>query len=736
VLYKTLLALALGAAWGLYSLAAQAEDANLTNSIPSDPTRAEAVLPSVLVIGTMETAAQRAATVERESVNAIVVIDAEQLVQFGEQSLGDALRRIPGVTFDGANRAREVRLRGLPDQYTQVLINGRRLLDGNSRRTVEVDRIPTGLVERIEVTRAPRATLDGQGAAGTVNIVLKNGTTLPTEVTVGGGYLEDNGSQGELGLVTGGRLGVLDYGLAFNAQRFRRSESKDRFDFDGTGQSTGAELQVNQRRFDQYTLAPTFTVHISEATRLQLEPIYLRTEENRDDIRTPLAADLITPGRVTVEDRERVRETYGIYAGFINDIDVNTRLQAGIDWQEGRVDTGRDEVRFNTNGTVNRTRQRNEAIDLSSLRPELALVLNRGSHESKLGVSYGRETHDEENAEVSNGVVQPPRPDRIFDITQRTASGYAEDQWQLTDDLQMTTGVRVEHTRTETVDFFGNRSQQRSTFVLPSLNLIHALQPDTDLRFGLSRSLRRPDLRSLSPAVESRSGSAADPDKQGNPNQQPESIWGLDAGLYHYFHANRGQLSLNAFARRFADKIENVIAVQDARFVARPENVGKAHAVGLEATARVPLDNLGLTRVTLWGNAVYTHSRVDEPDGGSRPFLDQPDWVANIGIDYFVPSLKTTFGVAVNQTTSIDQSQTLSDGGRLFSAIEARSRLDLSVRTQLTPRSTFSLSATNLLGRAEDRIDRISDADGSTASVSRTTEPTYRAVYARLNWMF
>jgi len=226
MLYKNPIVLTLGAAWVLFSLPAQAEDANLTNSIPSDPIRAEAVLPSVLVTGTMETAAQRAATVERESVNAIVVIDAEQLVQFGEQSLGDALRRIPGVTFKGANRAREVRLRGLPDQYTQVLINGRRLLDGNSRRTVEVDRFPTGLVERIEVTRAPRATLDGQGAAGTVNIVLKNGATLPTEVTVGGGYLEDNGSQGELGLVTGGRLGCSTMGWrsmrsAFGAPKAR-----------------------------------------------------------------------------------------------------------------------------------------------------------------------------------------------------------------------------------------------------------------------------------------------------------------------------------------------------------------------------------------------------------------------------------------------------------------------------------------------------------------------------------
>lgn len=684
----------------------------------------------------IENSAQRATQVEIDAANAIVAIDSEQLAQYNEQSLGDALRRIPGVTFDGANRAREVRLRGLPDQYTQVLINGRRLLDGNSRRTVEVDRIPTALVERIEVIRSPRASMDSQGSAGTINIVLKDGAQLPTQLTVGAGYLESNGAQGELGLVTGGSVGALDYSLAFNAQRFRRSESKDVVEFDGTGAPTGATLGNNERRFDQATLAPKFGLTINDDTRVRFEPIYTRTKETRDDVGIPLAADLVTRGRVTDELRLRVRETYGAYTAIERRLSDTADLRLGVDWQRAEVDTDRDEVRFNTNGTINRKRQRFELIEMTSLRPEAVLSLRHGDHSMRFGLEGSRQTHDENNGEVTNGVPAAPRADRIFEVEEKQFVAWAEDEWKVNDRLRATYGLRHERSTTTTEDSFGDRSKRSASVPLPSMNLVYALKPTTDLRFGVARTLRRPDLRTLSPATESRAGTAADPDLQGNPDQQPEKVWGVDLGVYHYFAEQRGQMSLNAFARRFEDKIESAVGIEGGRFVARPENVGQARAHGLEAAARLPLDGLGLERVTLWGNAVYTRARVDEIGGGSRRFLDQPDLVANLGIDYQVPAWRTVFGLAVNRSASIDQSQRLSGGGRLTSDINSRTRLDLSMRTDLSKDAVFTLALTNLLGETEDRTDRVLDAAGNPVSATRTAEPTYRAIYARVNWTF
>ena len=185
------------------------------------------VLEALSVYGEVDSSAQKAARLKADAPNAIEVIDGEQLHQFNEQALGDALRRVPGITFDGANRAREIRLRGLPGEYTQVLINGRPMIDGESRRNFEVDRIPTGLVERVEVIRTPRASQQGQGGAGTVNIVLKSGAQVaPQQLSIGGGYLDGIGEQGELTIFQTGNLGAMEVALGLSAQRFQRSEQR------------------------------------------------------------------------------------------------------------------------------------------------------------------------------------------------------------------------------------------------------------------------------------------------------------------------------------------------------------------------------------------------------------------------------------------------------------------------------------------------------------------------------
>ncbi|WP_305668681.1 TonB-dependent siderophore receptor [Parvibaculum sp.] len=712
-------------------------------SIAADDSKAdtdETLILSPLLVnaGPIESSAQRAAQIKASAPNAIEVIDGQQLQQFNEQSLGDALRRVPSITFDGANRAREIRLRGLPGEYTQVLVNGRPLIDGESRRNFEVDRIPTGLVERVEVIRSPRAGQDGAGAAGTINIVLKSGAELPpeTQVTLGGGYLEDNGNQGEITVSSTGSVGRLSYTLAGSAQQFRRNESKFVTNYDGAGAPTGAADGVNERRFEQTNLIPAFLADLEDAGRVSFKPFYLWTKEYRDDIGTPYNADLVTPGRVTDEDRERVRETYGFNAGWEFDLDDASQLALGLDWQKGKTDTARDEIRYNTNGTINRTRQRGERIDMRSVRPEMVLSLDRGAHDLSFGAGARLQKHEENNWEITNGVLQAPRADRIFEIEEDIVFTFAEDVWQAASDLTVTGGIRMEQSKTATTDFFGATTSGRETFALPSLNVVYEVVDKTDLRVGVARTLRRPDLRKLSPAVETRAGTAADPDVQGNPDQAPESIWGADAGIDHYFADDRGSVSLNFFGRLFTDKIENVTTFGGGRFVSTPQNVGDGRAGGIELSARLPLGFAGFDDFTLWGNGVFTKTSVDEPGGGSRPFLDQPDAVGNIGLDYAFTPLRTVIGVALNHTVSVDQTQSLASGGRLEQSIGSRTRLDLSSRTEITPNAILTLSATNLLGETEKRVDQQFDAGGAPVSSAQTTEETYRGFFARLTWVF
>ena len=718
----------LGAGLVLLPLSTDAQDGGQTLQLPT------------IVVQGIEESAQRAAARKRSAPNAIEVIDGEQIEQFNEQRLGEALRRLPGVTFDGANRSREVRLRGLPGEYTQVLINGRPLVDGESRRSFEVDRIPSGLVDRVEIIRAPRASQDGAGAAGSLNIVLKSGADIPagSEISVGGGYVEELGGIGGFTVSHADSVGPLSFNLAASLQQTRRSESKDELEFDGSGAPDGGALEINERRFEQVNITPTFALDMGSGGTLTLNPFYFFTEEFRDDIETDLEDEQVTAGRVADEARERERETYGLNAAWDIDLSSRTSLRLGLDWQEGRTDTERDEIRLNADGTLDRTRQRTEAIDLQRIRPEAVLSVQTGAHDLSFGIGANLHEHGETNSEITNGVRQPPREDRVFDIEEDIYFAFVEDVWKPSDRLTLTAGLRIEDSSTETTDFFGASNTNDETFVLPSVNALYNLSPRTDLRAGLARTLRRPDLRRLTPSLDEEDGTFTDPDVRGNPDQDPESIWGLDVGVDHYFANDRGFASVNLFARQFDDKIENSPPFDPGtgRLVTEPQNVGDGEAYGIEVSGRTPLDGIGLVGATLWGSGVYTDSQVDLTDGSSRQFLDQPDFVGTIGLDYEVLPWKTTFGVALNWTSSVDQTQRLSNGGSLRQSIDSRARLGLSSRTEIADNTYLSISATNLLAETEDREARVFDSAGALQSTTLTSEPTYRTYFVRLTRTF
>lgn len=105
--------------------------------------------------------------------------DEEFFQRFEPISVGDMMKRVPGVVFaDDIGEYAAPSLRGIGTEYTQVLVNGRRITGGTNDNTVTVDRIPSELVERIEIIRSPSSDIDSQGIGGTLNVILKEGAEL------------------------------------------------------------------------------------------------------------------------------------------------------------------------------------------------------------------------------------------------------------------------------------------------------------------------------------------------------------------------------------------------------------------------------------------------------------------------------------------------------------------------------------------------------------------------------
>src|SRR3954464_3828077 len=122
-----------------------------------------------------------------ESTVPVTSVGGEEFFQTGQVSVGDVLNELPALqsTFSQSNSTRFLGtaglnlldLRGLGTQRTLVLVNGRRHVAGdvlNSTTSVDVNTIPTDLIERVDVVTGGNSAIYGSDAiAGVVNFVLK-----------------------------------------------------------------------------------------------------------------------------------------------------------------------------------------------------------------------------------------------------------------------------------------------------------------------------------------------------------------------------------------------------------------------------------------------------------------------------------------------------------------------------------------------------------------------------------
>jgi len=712
----------LGGLLGALTLSARA-------SAPDD----SQILDPVIVRGDLiGNSVQQALRQRKDAGNATVVIDGEQLNQFNDLSVGDAIRRLPGVTFPGVNRSRDVRLRAIGGEYTQILLDGRRYLDGNSSRNMEVDRLPAAMIERIEIIRSPLAGQPAGGIAGTINIVTRRGSSEPSGgASFGAGHVEGNGNTGDLAVWQGAAAGPLRWFIAANAQRRLLEESSTEFEYDDDA-FDGGDDQLQKRRFNEYTLTPRLDFELGANDRLSLVPNYNRSEERRDQSERAVEPDGSVSQR-TEEIRDRTRETWGNRTEWTHRLGDHGTITTYHEFSRASEDTERNSRRYNAAGEQNRVEQRFSDVAMRNWNAGVVYTATKGRHaiDAGLGVSDG--TREEAESRFRNGSPQTPDYGRIYEVGEEIAHAWVSDAISLSDADLLTLGLRAEHSRTRTTAHDGTRASKKATDLIPSVQYRRAASDNVDLRIGLARTLRRPDLRDLTPTIEEGGGTIGDPDTAGNPQTSPERAWGLDAGLDWFLDEERGLLSANIFARRISDKIEERLRLVDDRWLQRPENAGDGRILGMELEARLPLTFAGLADLVLWGNVTRVHSRLDDAlTGQRRRFDQQPDLVSNIGLDYFIAPIRTTVGFNYNRVFDYSQTFAITDGGSEQTRFGTQNRMDLSLRTQLGASTSLSLSALNVL-RAKDRRDIVErNEDGAINSTIRYREPSNMTWYARI----
>lgn len=144
--------------------AAQAQDA----APVGDATVAD---DGAIVVTGFRASLQNAVNTKKKADTIVESVSAEDIGKLPDASIGESIARLPGLTSQRLfGRANSVAIRGLGPDLSSTTMNGRPQTSTGEQRNVEFDQYPSEVVRRVDVYKAPMASLVYQGLVGTVDI--------------------------------------------------------------------------------------------------------------------------------------------------------------------------------------------------------------------------------------------------------------------------------------------------------------------------------------------------------------------------------------------------------------------------------------------------------------------------------------------------------------------------------------------------------------------------------------
>jgi outer membrane receptor protein involved in Fe transport len=699
-----------------------------------------------------------------------LVYDQRFFEQFEPLSVGDQLSRVPGVAFTSDIGERDApQMRGLGEGFTQVLVNGRPIPGAGNDRTVFVDRIPAEIIDRIEIVRSPSADIDSQGIGGTINIILKDGASLPPGVIarVGAIYDTDNEELSPLGALSiSGRndARTVFWSATFDAQQRYNTKALDQqlfddtspgfvtsddgtnlFDPDGFDASTPSTLavehqyQIDTRESTDLSFNGDLTFDISPDHRLRFDAFVLNTERDEtEDTQTYAREDGVLTANDDVSDEEWEldelasqeqhieQQSYGISALYEGRLSQNWSFESQARYANFREDNVQTDY-------VDDPPEPDEREIISSDDSEISVdgaftfnsdsfaeSLGMAGFELEFGVALKRKTRDYslQAFEDDNGDGDFDDPDDdvtpnsgIFEYEEDRFDAWVMAEMELTPALVLQVGLRSENTDTEASVVGGMSGSSSSDQLNPSAHLQWNVWENGQIRMSYARTVRRPTLDQVVPFADS--DSPEDDDETfGNPNLEQETAWGYDIGYEHRI-GSRGVIGFNYFHRDVSDLISlintGVSTGVAGAFEYTYANTGDGEVSGWEVDVSTPLDFIGLPETGFFANYTDLDSERTEPlTGLTARFNAQPEYVYNWGITQNIPAWNMSAGFSYRKQ-GMSESLFLGELERQW----YDANLEVFIERRLTDNLVLRLVGNNLLDA--DSIQAERNFDGDTA---------------------
>jgi iron complex outermembrane receptor protein len=690
--------------------AAAATDPNstpVTTSAPQKGVRSGAV-PAAPKIQQITVSGARADDLDarRISTAAKMVFGREELERNGDTSVSEVLKRLPGVTLGGApgRGGGGVRMRGMGNSYTQMLVNGERPPPGFSLESLSPEQ-----VERIEVIRGPVAEHSTQAIAGTINIILREGYQQK-DVQL---RLADNIEQGRHGLNASlampGKAGALTWMLTGSLMQNRPHSESDTLNLstrkDGTVERKQLIHDEGGGVFDGIFLSPRLAYKFANGDTLSFQP-FLASNRSRNGADSTLSQPIGSVAPEYAQQRSDSHAHSTFLRGFGNWLhrgEAGARLDVKFGFTGGRSSSATARNTFDAGGSALR-----RYLDSDDSRDS---GLNTGGKYSRplgqghlFAAGWDLEGSSRRQQHVASGDSAALFDDGGASLAaeSRRVALFVQDEWDVTPHFSTYLGLRWEGIRV-TSDTAGTDVENTSKVWSPVLHGVWRIpgHEKDQVRGSLTRSYKAPALNDLiaTPFI-STYNDATRPDRTGNPNLKPELATGIDLAYEHYL-GKSGLLSASGFVRNIDDLMRRqtvlIAGPSGARWVSTPVNIGKAVTRGIELEAKFPLSELWAQAPLIDVRSNYSRfwSRVDGIPGPNNRLDQQPKQTANLGLDYRARGLPLTLGGSLNWTPETVVQTTVNETG----TTGTKRQFDVYGLWKVNAASQLRLSANNVAAR-------------------------------------
>ncbi len=477
---------------------------------------------------------------------ATTVLSREQIEMKAADNVLEALRGETGITVFGRTIAgrKALALRGLDPKHTLFLVDGKRIsaTDGVIGHTdFQLDWVAMPEVERIEVVRGPMASLYGAEALGGVVQIFTRAPSKKFEADV-----------------------AVD---AFSA------------DSDRGGDGHRASARLSSPLTDSLAASLSVTDARRQAISSALDPRLSDLEgRSRFDASGRLLWQVIRGHSIDLEHRVAREERWanaieksGRRRLYESDTDVD-RDHSALTWNADWAATGDAAREINSTIRIYRTRlemTNARTNGVAALRPnalddrvvEAVLTLRPAAAHAVTAGAEGRQERLT-NAGLPGGDAQVNH-----------SSLYLQDEWNLTRNATVTTGLRH-----DSHQHFGNQWS-------PRLYGVWRLAPEWVLKGGYSHGFKPPTLKQVTPGYQEDEGPYT---YVSNPAVRAERNDGFELGAV--WDTERAGVQAMLFDNRVRDLIvPRLLGVISGRTTYVFDNIDRAKLLGGEATANIRL---------------------------------------------------------------------------------------------------------------------------------------------------